>query len=128
MFFLTLSLSKWNFISLYFNFVENSPFFVIILIDLLSVYIVIGDLWLNNSYIMFLNHRAFLMHSAALLYYDSTVEVAIIVCFMEYHEMGEFPYKNIWPDVDFQSSLSSAKSALCIHGKNLNHYIKFCNI
>jgi len=111
LFFLMLSLSKWNFISIYFNFEENSPFSIIILLDLLSVYIVIGDLWLNNSYIMFLNHRAFLMHSEALMNSASAVEVATIVCFLEYHEMGELPIKNIWPDVDFRSSLSQAKSA-----------------
>jgi len=54
---------------------------------------------------MFLNHRAFLMHSEALMYSASAVEVATIVCFLEYHEMGEFPIKNIWPDIDLIKSL-----------------------
>ena len=105
-----------------------SPFSIIILFDLLSAYIVIGDLWLNNSYIMLLNHRDFLMHSEALMYSSSALEIATIVCFLEYHEIGEFPVKNIYLMLISGLSCPQRNRHRCIHGMNLNHYIKFCSI
>jgi len=60
---------------------------------------------------MFLIHKTFLIHSDVLMYSASAVDVATIDCFLLVQQIGLLPIKIIFPDVDFLSLISPAKSA-----------------
>ena len=92
------------------GFVFKSPFSIVILLDKLSVKIVISFSMLNNSLIRFLIHSTLLIHSEVLMYSASVVEVATIVCFLDDQQIGDCPIKMMYPDVDFLSVVSPAKS------------------
>jgi len=46
-----------------------------------------------------------------LTYSASAVDVATVLCFFEFQQIGEFPISIIYPEVDFLSLRSPAKSA-----------------
>ena len=105
-----LSLSKKYLIDICFNFGFISSFSILVLLAIFSVNILIGILNLNNSYNMFLIHKTFLIHSDVLMYSASAVDVATIDCFLIVQQIGLLPIKIIFPDVDFLSFISPAKS------------------
>ena len=94
-----------------FNFEFTFPFSILILLAKLSVKILIDPLNIINSSKIFLIDKTFLMHSDVLIYSASQVDDATIDCYFEYQHIGLFPNKIIWPDVDFLSLISPAKSA-----------------
>ena len=106
-----LSLSKKYLIDICFNFGFISSFSILVLLAILSVKILIGFLNLNNYCNMFLIHKTFLIHSDVLMYSASAVDVATIDCFLLVQQIGLLPIKIIFPDVDFLSLISPAKSA-----------------